>query len=498
MSSINAFLQSIQPAQNPDSIAFFDFDGTLIAGYSAFAIMQEQYRTGVISRQDLAAALLGIVNHQCGLIDDQTLMEIASSHLAGSAIEDFESLCSTVYEKQLFKRIYPEARSIIKRHREQGYQIAIVSSAPRQAIARAAEELGIDKILSTEYRNENGIFTGEVAMPICWGFGKRLAVEKLIGGSATKLDDCYFYSDGYEDLPLLEKIGHPVCVNAGSRLQAHAAEQNWPSLEFRSRKRGLSEIVRTVSVYGSLIGSYVGGLGVLGKTGDQSTARRYMLTRFTDWVFGSLGMEIELINGHYLDEAPPCVVIFNHQSQADGFIMLKLLKQNFAAIGKRAFGNIPLLSQAYTFAGVIPIDRDNSADAIQRMQPLINAICEEGRSVAIAPEGTRSNSIKPGPFKKGAFHLALDAGANILPIVIHNSVDAQAKGDPLFHPARIKVEILPLIDTSRWQRKNLNDHIAQVRNTYLRALGFDEEPLPGIKSNADASVTKKDARSVSP
>ena len=99
----------------------------------------------------------------------------------------------------------------------------------------------------------------------------------------------------------------------------------------------------------------------------------------------------------------------------------------------------------------------------------------------------------PGPFKKGAFHLALDAKVNIVPVVIHNSVNIQTKGDKLFHAAKVTVEILPPIDTSSWQRENLNSHIADVRQQYLQALGFasPEASTPATQTAAKKAPRKR-------
>ena len=74
------------------------------------------------------------------------------------------------------------------------------------------------------------------------------------------------------------------------------------------------------------------------------------------------------------------------------------------------------------FGGTVLIDRENTASAKEAMKPLVDVMLKEGRSVCIAPEGTRSTSTNLGRFKKGAFHLAMQAGVPIVPIVIHPRV----------------------------------------------------------------------------
>ena len=124
------------------------------------------------------------------------------------------------------------------------------------------------------------------------------------------------------------------------------------------------------------------------------------------------------------------------------------------------------------------------------MKPLIDAIRSEGRFVAVAVEGTRSTSTIPGPFKKGAFHIAMQAGVPILPIVIHNAIDVQPKGDFVFRPATVLVEVLDPIDPSTWTAEDMATRIAEVRNLYLRKLGHPEEEVPAPKSaKASAAAT---------
>ena len=110
------------------------------------------------------------------------------------------------------------------------------------------------------------------------------------------------------------------------------------------------------------------------------------------------------------------------------------------------------------------------------MKPLVDAMRVEGKSVCLSPEGTRAISPKLADFKKGAFHLAMQAGVPMVPIVIHNSGDVQPKGDILYHPGTVEVEVLPPVDTSKWSAETIDKHVTQVRNMYLEAL--DQKPKP--------------------
>jgi len=125
-------------------------------------------------------------------------------------------------------------------------------------------------------------------------------------------------------------------------------------------------------------------------------------------------------------------------------------------------------------AGVVFIDRSNRQAAIETMKPLVQAMQEEKKSLVIAPEGTRAPTRKLGAFKKGGFHVAIQSGVPIVPVVIHNSGDISPKGDKIFRSGTVHIDILPAIETANWSVANIDEHVADVRNAFLRTLGQPE------------------------
>lgn len=108
------------------------------------------------------------------------------------------------------------------------------------------------------------------------------------------------------------------------------------------------------------------------------------------------------------------------------------------------------------------------------MKPLVHAMQEEGKSLVIAPEGTRAPTRKLGAFKKGGFHVAIQSGIPIVPVVIHNSGDISPKGDRIFRSGTVQVDVLPALDTTSWSIQTIDEHIAAVRNLFLHTLGQPE------------------------
>ena len=109
------------------------------------------------------------------------------------------------------------------------------------------------------------------------------------------------------------------------------------------------------------------------------------------------------------------------------------------------------------------------------MKPAVEAL-KGGKSLAIFPEGTRSYNYKLGAFKKGAFHLAMQAGVPIVPIVVKNAHDVMPRGKMYIQPTVVEVVILPPVSTDDWTKENMSDKIQEVRGLYLKELGQLELP----------------------
>jgi len=120
-------------------------------------------------------------------------------------------------------------------------------------------------------------------------------------------------------------------------------------------------------------------------------------------------------------------------------------------------------------AGVVFVDRDDTHRAIEAMRPAVEAL-RQGRSIVIAPEGTRQPTPRLGRFKKGPFHLAMQAGVPVVPVVFRNVLDALPKHAVVIRPAIVEAVVLPPIDTSGWTREGLDAEIEAIRKLYLDVL----------------------------
>jgi putative phosphoserine phosphatase/1-acylglycerol-3-phosphate O-acyltransferase len=450
--------------------AFFDLDRTLLEGFSAYPYLGERLARGAMPPREMLANLAAMLDYKLGRAGFSGVVGRTTDPLRGVEESVLEELGEDVFRKHLLGRIFPEAKALVQAHRERGHTLAIISSATRYQIEPVARYLGIAQVLCTRLEVKDGILTGKVIRPTCHGEGKAIAARRLAASEGLDLSASYFYTDAAEDLPLLELVGHPQVLNPDAKLAGLARERGWPVQRFAPRSAGAREAVGTALAYGSMIPAVLAGRAVGLLTGSARSGINLAISSWADFTTLAIGLRLKVRGRQHLWSDRPAVFVFNHQSQADAVIVAKLLRQDFTGVAKVEVSRHPIVGPMFRAIQVVFVDRADRKKAVEALAPAVDAL-RQGTSLAIAPEGTRSQTERLGPFKKGAFHLAMQAGVPVVPIVIHNSLESQSKGAMLFRPATIRVDVLPPVATDDWQASSIDRHVAEVRGMFLRALG---------------------------
>jgi HAD superfamily hydrolase (TIGR01490 family) len=121
------------------------------------------------------------------------------------------------------------ARALVERHR--GDERVVITATNSFVTAPIAREFGIAELIATEPEERNGEFTGKVRGTPCFREGKVTRLEGWLAGRRSALADyaeSWFYSDSHNDLPLLERVSHPVAVDPDDALRARAERGGWP------------------------------------------------------------------------------------------------------------------------------------------------------------------------------------------------------------------------------------------------------------------------------
>jgi putative phosphoserine phosphatase/1-acylglycerol-3-phosphate O-acyltransferase len=182
------------------------------------------------------------------------------------------------------------------------------------------------------------------------------------------------------------------------------------------------------------------------------------------------------------------VFVFNHQSKLDPIVLMKLLRSNFTGVGKAEVKKIPGFGQFFQLAGMAFVERGNTAQARSVLDPVVEKIRSEQLSLAMSPEGTRSATPRLGRFKKGAFHIAMQSEFPMVPIVMRNVGEVMWRGSQVIRPGTVDVVVLPPVDTSEWTTETIDEHVAEVREMFVRTLA----DWPGTRK-ALAAATEPEA-----
>jgi 1-acyl-sn-glycerol-3-phosphate acyltransferase len=181
------------------------------------------------------------------------------------------------------------------------------------------------------------------------------------------------------------------------------------------------------------------------------------------------GVKVD-VEGHLaLDPSRSYVFMANHLSTIDIWALYVALPLPVRMIAKKQLATIPLFGWAMWAGRFIFIDRHNAISArrsIDRAKERIRA----GASVLLFPEGTRSRDGQLQPFKKGGFHMAIDAGAPIVPVALHGTRELMPRGSLRVKPGPVRVTIGAPIPTEGLGPDDRNALLERVRETIAQML----------------------------
>jgi putative phosphoserine phosphatase / 1-acylglycerol-3-phosphate O-acyltransferase len=475
--------------------AFFDLDGTLVAGFTAVILTQERLLRRDMGVGELLSMVQASLNHTLGRIEFEDLIGKASSALAGRLIDDLEEIGERLFAQRIESRIYPEMRELVRAHVARGHTVVLSSSALTIQVNPVARFLGISNTLTNKFEtNEDGMLTGGILKPILWGPGKAAAVQKFAAEHDIDLKDSYFYADGDEDVALMYLVGNPRPTNPEGKMAAVARRRGWPILRFESRGgMGLQRQLRTLAGFSTMFPVAAGAVGIGVLTGSRRRGVNFFTSNFSQLLLATTGVHLNVIGRENLTAQRPAVFIFNHRNQVDPVITGALVRDNWVGVGKKELQSDPIMGTLGKLLETAFIDRDNPVAAVEMLHT-VEERAKNGLSIVIAPEGTRIDTTEVGPFKKGPFRMAMAAGIPIVPIVIRNAEIVASRNSTTINPGTVDVAVFPPIPVDDWTLDTLPEHIAEVRQLYLDTLAdwpVDELPQFDLYTRAKKAAPKK-------
>jgi HAD superfamily hydrolase (TIGR01490 family) len=405
-------------------------------------------------------------------------MRAGVSAFEGKAMSELEDMGEKLARSALGGCVFPEAAALMAAHQRSGHLVVIASSALPFQVEPLARELGVDHVLCTQLGQSEGVCTGEVDGDMLWGKAKALAVRDFATEHGVDLAASYGYANGDEDVDFLDTVGHPHAINPGDELTSVARDRGWPIERFSRGRGSLLDTPRTVAAYSGLAASCVLGaaLGVLNRS--RRVAANTSLSLGSEVALSLACVSVNVTGEHHLWEQRPAVFVFNHQSLLDPLVVFKLVQRDVTSVGKKEVERQPGVGQFAWLINAALVDRTDVAKAKEALAPAVERL-RDGYSIVIAPEGTRSITSRVGAFKKGPFHLAIQGGVPVVPIVLRNTGELQWRGSKVIRSGEVDALVLDPISVAEWDPTDLTDRVAGVRQQFVDALDDWEGAVRG-------------------
>lgn len=216
-------------------LAIFDLDNTLIAGDSDYLWGQFLAELGVVD----AAAYVSehdrfYADYLAGTLDIHEFLRFQLAPLAHFPMNDLLAWRGRFMEEKIRPILLPRADTLVGEHRQADHTLLIITATNRFITEPIAHVLGVEHLIATEPAMVDGRFTGEVAGTPSYASGKVRRLESWLAKQLERPTETWFYSDSHNDLPLLERVSHPVAVDPDETLSDVARSRGWPIISLRS------------------------------------------------------------------------------------------------------------------------------------------------------------------------------------------------------------------------------------------------------------------------
>ncbi|MGZ8843317.1 MAG: lysophospholipid acyltransferase family protein [Pyrinomonadaceae bacterium] len=186
------------------------------------------------------------------------------------------------------------------------------------------------------------------------------------------------------------------------------------------------------------------------------------------------GVKVIVKGREHLNPNQTYVFVANHQSYLDAGPLFAFTGHRVGAVAKKELLKAPILGYGMGFVNVIAIDRSNRERAVETLKIATDRL-RSGISFVVCPEGTRAQPGEMLSFKKGAFHIAVQAGVPIAPLALKNTDVLMGRGTGEAWPGTVEMVILPPVDTSFVKTdEDLDRLVANVQGLIMNELGIEK------------------------
>lgn len=206
--------------------AFFDMDNTLLRVETGMSWVKFLRRRGELPAKMLAKAIYWSTLYKLAVLDMDAVFERLALDLRGDSEAEMIEKSEIWYREHVAPEVAPAALVALEHHRQAGHIVVLATGSTQYAARPVARGVGIDHVLSSELEVDGGTFTGRTSA-LCFGRHKVALAEAWAARHGVDLEASFFYSDSYNDLPMLERVGTAIAINPDARLRRHAQRRGW-------------------------------------------------------------------------------------------------------------------------------------------------------------------------------------------------------------------------------------------------------------------------------
>lgn len=215
-------------------LALFDLDNTLLGGDSDYLWGEFLAEKKIVDPDYYAHENQRFYDeYKAGTLDIYEFLDFSLRPLSTHTMKELLALHNEFMQKKIYQIWLPKAEALIQQHRQQQHYLLIITATNHFVTAPIAKKLGVDGLLATMPEQIDGQYTGKVDGTPCFQEGKVIRLKHWLQEHKLSLEDSYFYSDSYNDMPLLSLVTHPVAVDPDQMLEKHALKHHWPIMSLK-------------------------------------------------------------------------------------------------------------------------------------------------------------------------------------------------------------------------------------------------------------------------
>jgi len=208
-------------------VVFFDLDHTLLNTSSGRLFVKYLFHNNLIGWEQLLQGLFVGFFHRFGLINAEKIITRWAMKCKGLSEKNMIEFSQKWFKDDVINYFRGYVVEEMNNHKKREGRVVILSAATPYICNPIKEYLEMDYVISTELEVMDGLFTGKLLGNFCYGMGKLKKAIEYCNSNGFEMEKAFYYADSFADIPVLERVGNPVCISPDKGLRKEAMKRGW-------------------------------------------------------------------------------------------------------------------------------------------------------------------------------------------------------------------------------------------------------------------------------